>query len=342
MEQPGISSGAGPPSSWYKSVTLRKGHGLTTVTPTRSSFITNPAMSSSHHPTEAIAINAATPPTGWTNQEAYMYRSYYWAGTSGDIKDMLSTEYRLKNAQPLWTHLPKYGNVLFIFQAEPSTGKTSYYVWNGIESSVCFIDALGIDEIRESINKFGEGKDSEIAGILDKNKTRISAVSSPKHSPLSSRYWIGHSSMSLADPTDHLAVLSDETPSSAANHSEGEDASLAPPRGWTNDPAHMYLDYYWRGRDEDLKESLETDYKMPDAQPLLTRDPKFGDVKFLLQSRHGEDSEAKYYVWNDIESELCLIKSPTNLREIYKTIHENEGYLQGLKLEVVEADEEEE
>lgn len=128
-------------------------------------------------PTEAT--NAATPPTGWTNEAAYMHKSYYWAGTSGDIKDMLNTEYGLRDAQPTWTHLPQYGNILFIFQATPSTGKkTSYYVWNGIESSVCFIDALGIGEIRESINKLGEGK-----GYLKGLKLEVVSTSDTKITP---------------------------------------------------------------------------------------------------------------------------------------------------------------
>lgn len=101
---------------------------------------------------------SSTPPTGWTGDDAYLYKDYYWAGTSGDIKDMLSTNYGLKNAQPIWTRLPQYGGVMFIFQAVPSSGTTSYYIWNGIESSVCYVTAQGIDEIRETINKFGEGK----------------------------------------------------------------------------------------------------------------------------------------------------------------------------------------
>lgn len=138
--------------------------------------------------------------------------------------------------------------------------------------------------------------------------------------------------MSLPDPTNHLSAPSDIT-SPAANNSEA--AGLAPPQGWSDDPTRMLLDYYWQGRDEDLKESLETDYRIPDPQPLLARDSKFGDVMFLLQSKHKEDSETKYYVWNDIESALCLIKSPASLKEIYKTIHESDGYLRGLELEVV-------
>ena len=87
-----------------------------------------------------------------------MYKSYYWAGNSGDVKEVLQTNYGLKNAQPIWTHLQKYGNILFIFQAVPSSGKTSYYVWNGIENSVCHINAQGLGEIQATINKFGEGK----------------------------------------------------------------------------------------------------------------------------------------------------------------------------------------
>jgi hypothetical protein len=67
-------------------------------------------------------------------------------------------DFGLVDAKPIWTQNPKYGNVLYIFEASPSIGKTSYYIWNAVESLLCFIDAAGIDEIRETINKFGRGK----------------------------------------------------------------------------------------------------------------------------------------------------------------------------------------
>ena len=40
-----------------------------------------------------------------------------------------------------------------LFQAEAPELKTCHYVWNEIESPVCFVDAL-----RETINKFGNLK----------------------------------------------------------------------------------------------------------------------------------------------------------------------------------------
>ena len=49
--------------------------------------------------------------------------------------------------------------------------------------------------------------------------------------------------MVLADPTNDLAVLSNIA-SPAANYLGGLAASVTPPRGCTNDPAHMHLDYY--------------------------------------------------------------------------------------------------
>ena len=115
-------------------------------------------MSSSSASTEAVNPDVPAAPIGWTRDKAYMYESYYWLGVPGDTKSMLSMDYGLADAKPIWTQTPRFGNILYIFEAPPSVGKTSYYVWNAIESSVCFIDVAGIDEIRETLNKFGRGR----------------------------------------------------------------------------------------------------------------------------------------------------------------------------------------
>jgi hypothetical protein len=112
-------------------------------------------MSSSSQAASTEAVNPDVPaPIGWTSDKAYMY-GCYWLGNPGDTKYMLSVDYGLA-AKPIWTRHPKYNDVLYIFEASPSVGKASYYVWNAI-TSVCIIDAAGIDEIRDTINRLGKG-----------------------------------------------------------------------------------------------------------------------------------------------------------------------------------------
>ena len=104
-------------------------------------------------PTEDTDISTIAPPEGWTNKEACMDRSD-WVGNPDDIKDMMSTDYGLEDAEPIWRHDPKYGGITFIFKAK-AAGKTSYYVWNGIESSVCRLVPQGLGEIRRTIHEEG-------------------------------------------------------------------------------------------------------------------------------------------------------------------------------------------
>ena len=115
-----------------------------------------PAMTSSSVSTEGADTKATTPPDGWTINTNAMMKSDYWAGTSDDVKSMLQTDYGLQSVEPLWRHEPKYGTIMFIFQATAS-GTTLYYVWNGLESSVCRFVETSIDNIKKTINDKGKG-----------------------------------------------------------------------------------------------------------------------------------------------------------------------------------------
>lgn len=114
-----------------------------------------------------------------------------------------------------------------------------------------------------------------------------------------------------------------------------EAARLTVPQGWTNEPEHMGLDYYWQGSDS-LKGELDADYGLLDATPLITRRPESGDVIFLFQSRRARDPGTKYYVWNGLSQEVHQIVEPTTLKEIYLNMDERNGALGSL--EMVEAD----
>jgi hypothetical protein len=107
------------------------------------------SSSESFASTETVNLDV-TDPIGWTSDKAYMQESDYWLGIPGDTRYMLSEDYSLVNVKPIWIQNPKYGNVL--------VGKISYYIWNAIESSVCLIEATGIDKIQAAINKFEKGK----------------------------------------------------------------------------------------------------------------------------------------------------------------------------------------
>ena len=52
-----------------------------------------------------------------TPDKAYMYESYYWLGVPGDTKSMLSMDYGLADAKPIWTQNPRFGNILYIFES---------------------------------------------------------------------------------------------------------------------------------------------------------------------------------------------------------------------------------
>ena len=113
-------------------------------------------MTSSTASTEGVDVKATTPPDGWTINTNAMMKSYYWASTSDSVKSMLQTDYGLQSVEPLWRHEPKYGTIMFIFQATVS-GATRYYVWNGLESSVYRFVETNIDNIKKIINDKGKG-----------------------------------------------------------------------------------------------------------------------------------------------------------------------------------------
>ncbi|KAF9223279.1 hypothetical protein BS17DRAFT_781611, partial [Gyrodon lividus] len=130
---------------------------------------------------------------------------------------------------------------------------------------------------------------------------------------------------SSTDPSSYAA--SGTTPSVS---DKAKATALTPPTGWSDDDDYMDRDYYWQGRKGDLKATLAEWYNLPNAEPLITRLPDFGDVTFLFRSG------SKYYVWNGIENRVCSIESPTNLEEIYQTISKlGKGRLGDLKMKKV-------
>ena len=113
-------------------------------------------MTLSSASTEGVDVKATTPPDGWTINTNAMMKSYYWASTSDSVKSMLQTDYGLQSVEPLWRHEPKYGTIMFTFQATVG-GATRYYVWNGLESSVYRFVETNIDNIKKIINDKGKG-----------------------------------------------------------------------------------------------------------------------------------------------------------------------------------------
>ncbi|KIJ05889.1 hypothetical protein PAXINDRAFT_121970 [Paxillus involutus ATCC 200175] len=118
----------------------------------------------------------------------------------------------------------------------------------------------------------------------------------------------------MASPLIIEASTTDASPSAPSVPTKA--TALTPPTGWTNDPDSMDLDYYWQGRNGDLKATLAEWHNLPDAQPLITRLPDPSDAIFLFQSG------GKYYIWNGIEGVVCSIDETTSLEEIYMTIGE--------------------
>ena len=64
-------------------------------------------------------MSAIPPPIWWANEEVDLFRSG-WVGNPGDVKDVLSEAYSLNHAKSIWRHNIDYGDILYIFQAEPS------------------------------------------------------------------------------------------------------------------------------------------------------------------------------------------------------------------------------
>ncbi|KIJ14358.1 hypothetical protein PAXINDRAFT_115994 [Paxillus involutus ATCC 200175] len=137
----------------------------------------------------------------------------------------------------------------------------------------------------------------------------------------------------MASPLIIEASTTDTSPSAPSVPTKA--TALTPPTGWTNDPDSMDLDYYWQGRNGDLKATLAKWHNLPDAQPLITRLPDFGGVSFLFQSG------TKYYVWNGVADVVWSIESPTSLEEIYQTISKRQGWLGALTMKNLTEEEEE-
>ncbi|KAA8902916.1 hypothetical protein FN846DRAFT_891356 [Sphaerosporella brunnea] len=98
------------------------------------------------------------------------------------------------------------------------------------------------------------------------------------------------------------------------------------PKGWSNNPKDLDLEYYWQGKG-DTKQELATDYGLKDASPLITKPPPSGDIYFLFRS------SSKYYIWNGIENSVCFIAGPETLEEIFAAM--DKFGLEGLRLELL-------
>lgn len=71
---------------------------------------------------------------------------------------MLKTDFGLDNAELIWTQTLPAGQDCYIFRAEAGNPRTtSYYVYVASMYSVFFIDAQGLEEIRDTINETGMG-----------------------------------------------------------------------------------------------------------------------------------------------------------------------------------------
>ena len=72
---------------------------------------------------------------------------------------VLKTEFGLDNAELIWAQTPASVCDHYIFRAEAGDPrKTSYYVYTESMYSVYSIEAQGLEEIRDTINKTGKGK----------------------------------------------------------------------------------------------------------------------------------------------------------------------------------------
>lgn len=120
-------------------------------------------MSSPTAATESIAVS--DPPQGWNYDEEELLNHNYWTDKPCSIKNIIKHHYGLLDALPIWARDPKFGVVLIIFQASPSTGQTSYYVWDGIESTVSRFEAEKLEAVKNDIDAHGGGQ-----GFLGKVK----------------------------------------------------------------------------------------------------------------------------------------------------------------------------
>lgn len=131
------------------------------------------ASSASTQPVQGAPVPA---PSGWSNDDELLERSYYWDSKNPDgvnLPAFLENVYGLMEVQPVWTQHPKHGNVLFIFEAQPDSRKKTYYIWNGVADSFSQIVPETLDEIRSIIEDTGRGagylKELEVRPVVPKD-----------------------------------------------------------------------------------------------------------------------------------------------------------------------------
>lgn len=94
-----------------------------------------------------------SPPVGWTDREARLHKTYYWADKPDTVRDVLQTTYNLSDIDPVWTCDPDRGEVLFIFKGKNRNNQWRYYLWNGLEDTVAQFVEVTLQNIKNQMGQ---------------------------------------------------------------------------------------------------------------------------------------------------------------------------------------------
>lgn len=95
------------------------------------------------------------------------------------------------------------------------------------------------------------------------------------------------------------------------------------PYGWTNDPAYLRAQIYFKDGSDNIKKKLKEKYKIPNAYPIL-------NDRSCLYLIDGGDQ--KYYLWNDTSDDVAKIDE-SDRQKILKAIGEHG--VTGLKYKIL-------
>lgn len=70
------------------------------------------------------------------------------------------------------------------------------------------------------------------------------------------------------------------------------------PYGWTNDPAYLRAEIYFKDGADNIKKTLKDKYKVPNAYPILSD----RSCLYLI-----DGGDKKYYLWNDTSDDVAKI-----------------------------------
>ncbi|KAH8702293.1 hypothetical protein BGW36DRAFT_424573 [Talaromyces proteolyticus] len=83
---------------------------------------------------------------------------------------------------------------------------------------------------------------------------------------------------------------------------------------WTDDPEELDLDSEYWSDPESPARTMAAAYGLANPTPILCSTRQSGNCMYLIES------QSKYYLWNQIESDVWHIESPTIKNEILRTI----------------------